>query len=225
ALIAPLALPFARRTASQDTSTRSSLKETLAAAMTNRNFWMVFAGFLICGIHSGFILTHLPAHITCIGLLPQTGALALAAIGFANLFSSYGAGVLGQKYSKRTILACVYALRTLALLALLLVPEGDRDILMMSAVLGIFWMSSVPPTSGLLGQIFGPKYLATLLGVVFLGHQVGAFVGAWMGGAIFDRMLSYEPIWWLCILLSAVAALIIAPVDERPMSMKRPALA
>jgi predicted MFS family arabinose efflux permease len=226
ALIAPLAMPFAKYADSPRASARSSLRETLATALSNRNFWMVFAGFFICGIHAGFILTHLPAHVGCIGLPPQTGALALAAIGLANLFSSYGVGVLGETISKRTILVCIYGARTLTILALLLVPPADWNILLVSALLGIFWMSSVPPTSGLLGQIFGSYYLATLLGVVFLGHQVGAFLGAWMGGVVFDRTLSYEPMWWLCVLLSALAALIVLPVDGRPIAAERkPALA
>lgn len=221
ALIVPLASPFAKHGGSQRTSVGSSLRETLVAAFSNRNFWMIFAGFFICGIHTGFIITHLPAHVGCIGLPPQTGALALAAIGLANLFSSYGAGVLGQTYSKKIILACVYGARTIVMLALLLVPPADWNILLVSAVLGIFWMSSIPPTSGLIGQIFGSRYLATLLGVVFLGHQIGAFFGAWMGGVVFDRTLSYEPMWWLCILLSALAALIIVPVDGRPVTVPR----
>jgi predicted MFS family arabinose efflux permease len=221
ALIAPLAFPFAKSADSPRAAVRSSLSETLAAALSNRNFWMVFAGFFICGVHTGFILTHLPAHVGCLGLPPQTGALALAAIGLANLFSSYGVGVLGQTYSKKNILACVYGARTVVMLALLLVPPADWNILLVSAVLGIFWMSSVPPTSGLIGQIFGSRYLSTLLGVVFLGHQIGAFLGAWMGGVVFDRTLSYEPMWWLCILLSALAALIVVPVDGRPVTVIR----
>lgn len=220
AFIAPLALPFARSTASRAGSAASSLRETLTAALSSRNFWMVFTGFFICGIHTGFIVTHLPAHVSCIGLPSQTGAWALAAIGFANLFSSYGVGVLGQTFSKKNILACVYGARTLAILAILLVPPEDRNILMVAAVLGIFWMSSVPPTYGLLGQIFGSYYISTLIGVVFLGHQVGAFLGAWMGGVVFDRTLSYEPMWWLCVLLSAFAALINLPVDERPVAVR-----
>jgi MFS family permease len=225
ALIAPLALTFARRTgipgSSQGNSKKGSLRETVAAALSNRNFWMVFSGFFICGIHTGFILTHLPAHVSCLGMTPQTGALALAAIGFANLFSSYGVGVLGQTYSKKNILACVYGARTLALLAILMVPAEDRNILLVSAILGIFWMSSVPPTSGLLAQMFGSYYIATLLGLVFFGHQVGAFFGAWMGGVVFDRTLSYELMWWLCVFLSALAALINLPVDERPVATYR----
>jgi MFS family permease len=219
--IIPLAALLSGRIGRPVTAQKSRLGETVQAAMKHGSFWLIFAGFFICGIHSGFVFTHLPAYVVSRDLLPQVGALALAAIGLTNLFSSYIVGVLGQKHSKRQILVWVYTLRTAAILALFLLPADQWVILITSAVLGVFWMSSIPPTSGLLGQVFGSYYIATLLGIVFLGHQVGAFAGAWLGGTIFDRTGSYDLMWWICAGLSGVAALANLPVDERPLVQAR----
>lgn len=196
---------------------RSSLAATMATAAGSGSFWMIFAGFTICGLHAGFVFTHMPAYVVSLGLSAETGAWALGAIGLTNLFSAYVVGVLGQTRSKRVILIWIYACRALAMTALLLAPVNDGAVLLLSAVLGIFWMSSIPPTSGLLGQIFGPYYMATLLGLVFLGHQVGAFLGAWLGGALYDLTGSYATMWWISIALSAAAALVNIPVSVRPL--------
>lgn len=216
AFIIPCATMLTGRIGKGAAAPRSSLAQTLAAAARSTSFWLIFSGFCVCGFHAGFVFTHLPAYVTSIGMEPRIGAWALGAIGLANLFSSYAVGVLGQTNSKRKLLIWIYALRTLAMAVLVLSPVNEAVVLLIAAALGIFWMSSIPPTSGLLGQIFGPYFTGTLLGAVFLGHQVGAFLGAWLGGIIFDRTGSYDMMWWICIVLSAAAVLVNVPVDERP---------
>lgn len=215
ALIVPCAALLAGGRSRAAAKPRSSLSETLRQAARSRSFWLIFTGFMICGFHAGFGFTHIPAYFTSIGMSPETGAWALGAIGLTNLFSSYAVGVLGQRHSKRAILIVVYALRSIAMAALVLFPVSEGVALLLCAALGIFWMSSIPPTSGLLGQIFGSYYTGTLLGLVSFGHQVGAFLGAWLGGAIYDRTGSYDGAWWICIILSIGATLLILPVDER----------
>lgn len=215
ALIVPCAAVLPRGPIAAGAAPKGSLGETLREATRSRSFWLIFSGFCICGFHAGFVFTHLPAYIASINLSAETGALALAAVGLANLFSSYAVGVLGQTASRRGLLIAIYALRTLALLALMLFAVNDWMVLALSVALGIVWMSSIPPTSGLLGQIFGPYYTGTLLGAVFFGHQVGAFFGAWLGGVIFDRTGTYALMWWICVGLSAVATVVNLPVDER----------
>lgn len=216
ALIIPCTILLGRNMEQGTATVRSSLAETLAAAARSTSFWLIFTGFVICGFHAGFVFTHLPAYVTSLGLDAQIGAWALAVIGLTNLFSSYIVGILGETGSKRRLLVGIYALRCLSMAALVMLPMTDWSVLLVSAVLGIFWMSSIPPTSRLLGQIFGPYYTGTLLGAVFFGHQVGAFVGAWLGGAIFDRTGSYTMMWWICVIFSAIATLGNIPVDERP---------
>ncbi|MEK9968831.1 MAG: MFS transporter, partial [Ferrovibrio sp.] len=188
AVMVPGALLLASGTGKSTTASRSSLSETLRAAAGSRSFWLVSAGFTICGFHAGFVFTHLPAYATSIGLTPEIGAWALAAVGLTNLFSSYAVGILGERISKRKILIWIYALRAAALCAIVLYPGQSWSLLLIAASLGVFWMSSIPPTSRLLGQIFGPYFTGTLLGAVFFGHQVGAFIGAWLGGVVYDAM-------------------------------------
>lgn len=212
--IIPCALVLPNGPGTGAVAPRGGLGETLRVAMGSGSFWLIFAGFCICGFHAGFVFTHLPAYVVSINLSPQAGALALAAVGLANLFSSYAAGVLGQSTSRRGLLVVIYACRAVALLGLARFAAGDGLLLALAVALGVFWMSSIPPTSGLLGQIFGPYYTGTLLGAVFFGHQVGAFLGAWLGGVIFDRTGSYAPMWWICVGLSIAAALLNIPVDQ-----------
>lgn len=194
---------------------RSSVSETLSIAARSRSFWLIFLGFVICGLHAGFGFTHIPGYMISIGLPPEMGAWAMSALGVTNLFASYISGVLGQTRSKRMLLIVIYACRAITMLAFVLISLNEPRALILMAVLGIFWMSSIPPTTGLLAQIFGPYYIGTLLGVVSSGHQAGAFLGAWLGGVIYDRTGSYDLMWWLCATLGFVAMLVNLPVKEQ----------
>jgi MFS family permease len=198
-------------------ASRSSVSETLALAAGNRSFWLIVMGFTICGLHAGFGFTHIPSYIVSIGLPPEAGAMAMGALGITNLFASYTSGALGQTRSKRKMLIWIYAFRAITMLAFVLLALDQPLALGLMAVLGIFWMSSIPPTAGLLGQIFGPYYIGTLLGVVSCGHQFGSFVGAWLGGVIYDRTGSYDLMWWLCAALGFIAMVANLPVNERPL--------
>lgn len=142
--------------------------------------------------------------------------MAMGALGITNLFASYTSGALGQTRSKRKLLIWIYGLRAATMLAFVLLTLDQPLMLALMAVLGIFWMSSIPPTAGLLGQIFGPYYIGTLLGVVSCGHQFGSFVGAWLGGFIYDRTGSYDLMWWICAALGFVAMVANLPVKEKP---------
>lgn len=195
---------------------RSSVSETLKLAANSRSFWLIVFGFTICGMHAGFGFTHIPGYIVSIGLPPEAGAMAMGTLGITNLFASYTSGALGQTRSKRKLLIWIYGLRAATMLAFVLLTLDQPLMLALMAVLGIFWMSSIPPTAGLLGQIFGPYYIGTLLGVVSCGHQFGSFVGAWLGGFIYDRTGSYDLMWWICAALGFVAMVANLPVKEKP---------
>jgi MFS family permease len=160
-------------------------------------------------------MTHLPAYLVDQGLSASQGMTALAVVGFFNILGSIGAGALGARYSRRLILAWVYFVRALAIGVFLAAPITAAGTYVFAAVLGITWLGTVPLTNSLVGQIFGLKYLSTLFSIVFLGHQLGAFVGAWAGGAVYDMTGSYQLVWLAAIALSVVAAALCVPIDER----------
>jgi predicted MFS family arabinose efflux permease len=166
-------------------------------------------------------MTHLPAYLVDQGLSPMQGMAALAVLGLFNIAGSLGAGVLGARYSKRLILAWFYVTRALAIGIFLAAPLSAAGTYLFAAVLGLTWLGTVPLTNSLVGQIFGVKYLSTLFSIAFLGHQLGAFIGAWAGGAVFDLTGSYQPVWLTAIALSVVAAALCVPIDER--AIARPA--
>ena len=213
-LMIPLGTALAGRNAAADESALS-IRAALGEAMTHRGFQLLTASFFVCGFQTIFVMTHLPAYLVDRGLSPTQGMSALATIGLFNIFGSYAAGVLGARYSRRLILAWVYVVRALAIGAFLAVPLSSASLYLFAAVLGFTWLGTVPLTNSLVGQIFGLKYLSTLFSIAFLGHQLGAFAGAWAGGAAFDLSGSYQPVWVAAIALSLVAAALCVPIDER----------
>jgi MFS family permease len=217
----PLGTALAGRNAAADESALS-IRAALGEAMTHRGFQLLTASFFVCGFQTIFVMTHLPAYLVDRGLSPTQGMSALATIGLFNIFGSYAAGVLGARYSRRLILAWVYVVRALAIGAFLAVPLSSASLYLFAAVLGFTWLGTVPLTNSLVGQIFGLKYLSTLFSIAFLGHQLGAFAGAWAGGAAFDLSGSYQPVWVAAIALSLVAAALCVPIDER--EIVRPAM-
>lgn len=192
-----------------------SLRQALAEARRHSGFLYLTTGFFVCGFQVVFIGVHFPAYLTDNEITPQRAALALGLIGFFNIIGSLGCGALGARYSKKSVLTVLYLARGVATLLFLVVPISDLSVLLYASVIGLLWLGTVPLTSGLVAQVFGPRYLTTLFGIVFFSHQLGAFLGVWLGGYLFDATGSYDIVWWLVVALSLAAALLHWPIDER----------
>ena len=191
-----------------------SVSEALHEVGGHKGFWYLTSGFLVCGFQTVFIMLHLPAYLLDKGMTPVTGMIALALIGFFNIIGSYFAGYFGGLYSKKNLLAYIYLLRAVAIGLFMVLPITPMSVYLFAAAMGSLWLGTVPLTNGLVAQIFGVKYLSTLFGIVFLGHQIGSFIGAWLGGYVFDLSGSYYAVWLTCIGLSIVAAVLCWPIDE-----------
>jgi len=213
-LMIPLGAALAGRNAAEGESTQS-IGAALAEAGQHTGFWLLTASFFVCGFQTIFVMTHLPAYLVDKGLTPAQGMTALAVVGLFNIIGSYGCGALGGRYSKRLILAWIYGIRAVAIGIFIAAPITPAGTYLFAAVLGVTWLGTVPLTNSLVGQIFGLKFLSTLFSISFLGHQLGAFVGAWAGGAVFDATGSYNLVWMVAVGLSVVAAALCLPIDER----------
>jgi MFS family permease len=192
------------------------VRRVLACAVHHRSYLLLTAGFFVCGFHVAFIAVHLPAHLSDVGFRPAVGAWALAVIGLFNGVGAYAAGVLSGRYSKTALLCWIYLARAGVLAGFLLLPPSPAGVYVFAALIGLSWLSTVPPTSGLVTVMFGVRHMAMLFGIVFFGHQLGAFAGVWLGGALFEAHGSYEPVWWLGVGLALVAAVLHRPIRERP---------
>lgn len=189
-----------------------SLTAAVGRAFRNRSYVLLTTGFFVCGFHVAFIAAHLPAFLTDEGLSDRTAAVALSLVGLFNIAGSFGAGWLGDRYRRRTLLSALYLLRAIVMTLFLAIPLTAGSALVFGAVMGILWLSTVPLTSGLVAALFGPRYLTTLFGIVFLSHQVGAFLGVWLGGRVFDQTGDYGPVWTIAVVLGIVAALVHLPI-------------
>jgi MFS family permease len=194
-----------------------SLTGALREAMGHRGYVLLTLGFFVCGFHVAFITVHFPAYVRDLGLAPEVGAYAIALVGAFNIVGSLLSGAAGQRFSKRASLAAIYAGRAVVIAALLLATPSAWVIYLFAAAMGLLWLSTVPLTTGIVAQVFGLRYMATLFGIVFLSHQLGSFLGVWLGGWVHDATGSYDPIWWAGVLLGVVAALLHLPIDERPL--------
>ncbi len=210
----PLGGALAGRNAAANESTQS-IGAALSEAGRHGGFWLLTGSFLVCGFQTIFIMTHLPAYLVDRGLGVQHAMAALATIGFFNIAGSVAAGALGTRYSRKWLLFWVYAIRAVAIALFVSVPISLASTYLFAAVMGFTWLGTVPLTNSLVGQIFGLKYLSTLFSIAFLGHQIGAFAGAWAGGAVFDATGSYYWVWMVSIALSVVACGLCLPIDER----------
>ena len=194
-------------------------KQTYMAAVHeargHRGYLLLSAGFFVCGFHVFFLAVHLPAYAQDLGLNARVGANALMIIGLFNMIGSNTWGYLGDQYRKKHMLGLIYLLRSLAIIAFLLVPPSEVAVYLFSAVMGFLWLGTVPLTSGLVGVFFGREYLSMLYGFVFLSHQVGGFLGSWMAGRLFDLTGNYNFTWGVAIALGFFAALIHLPIDDR----------
>jgi MFS family permease len=224
-LILPLALVFRGEGGAVAGAAAQSLGEAVREAVGHRSFLLLTAGFFVCGYHVAFIQTHLPPYILDAGVAPWVAAASIALVGLFNIVGSYTAGVLGGRWSTRWILAAIYLGRAVVIGLFLLTPPTATTTLLFSAAMGLLWLATVPPTSGLVALMFGPRYMATLFGLVFLSHQVGALLGVWLGGFWFDLTGSYGPVWATMILTGILAGLVHLPIVERPVARLRPAAA
>lgn len=200
------------------------LSGALKQASQHRGYWLLTLGFFVCGFHVAFIGVHLPAYLTDLGMAEEWGAWSLALIGLFNVIGSIVAGSLGDKYRKKSLLSGLYFLRALVMLGFVLIPISPLTVVVFSALMGLLWLSTVPLTSGLVMQMFGPRYMGTLFGIVFFNHQIGSFLGVWLGGYFFDTTGSYLPIWWAGVVVGVLAALVHWPIsEEKPEIQAQPA--
>jgi len=216
-IILPL-LIFVSRASEKPSLLREKLNtiQAIKTAFSDRSYTLLFFGFFVCGFHVQFIQTHLPAYITDEGLAPIIGAWSLALIGLFNIGGSFFSGWSGQIYSKPKLLAAIYASRAAVIALFIFTPLSGTSVLVFSAAMGILWLSTVPLTTGLIAQTQGLKFLSTLAGLVFFSHQVGGFLGAWLGGRLFDLTGNYEAMWIAAILFGLAATIIHLPIKEQP---------
>ncbi len=217
ALMAPLALALAGRPGGQGQIEvpAITLIQAIREAAGHSGYRYLSLGFFVCGFQVAFIAVHLPAYLGDVGLTGETAALALALIGFFNILGTFACGALGGLYSKKYLLSLLYLLRALVITTFLLAPKTEATVLVFAAAIGFLWLGTVPLTSGLVGQIFGVRYLSTLFGIVFFSHQMGSSLGVWLGGYAFDVLGSYDPIWMASIVLGIGAALLHLPIAEQ----------
>jgi predicted MFS family arabinose efflux permease len=224
--IMPLAFGLKERAAHADSTAHvQSIGHAVREAFAYRSFQLLMAGYFVCGFQIVFIGVHMPSYLKDKGLSPDVATYALALIGLFNVFGTYFAGSLGQRLPKRHILSTIYILRSVAIVAFLLLPLTAMSVYVFSAVMGLLWLSTVPPTNAVVAQIFGVRYLSMLGGFVFFSHQIGSFLGVWLGGKLFDTTGSYDVVWWIAVALGVFAALINMPVRESAIVRAAPAAA
>lgn len=212
ALVIPMfEKPIQQTTTSQDLS----LREVLTEAFSHKGFWLLCFGFFVCGFHILFIMTHVPAFLIDKGLSPQIGTIVLALIGLFNIFGTYYAGFLGSKIRKPLILSFIYGSRAVIILIFILFPVSNLTAYVFASLMGILWLSTIPPTQGTITTVFGIKNMSMLYGIAFLFHQVGAFLGGWLGGKVYDVTGSYDIVWYISIALGVFGAIINYPIEEK----------
>ncbi|MEJ7670835.1 MAG: MFS transporter [Casimicrobiaceae bacterium] len=219
-LIAPLAAALVERRETKAPTFKQSASQAMREALGHRGYGLLTLGFFVCGFQVVFIGVHLPAYLADKGLSAQVAVTALALIGLFNIVGTYSAGWLGGKVSKKYVLTCIYFSRSVVISLFVWLPLSPFSVYAFSIALGLLWLSTVPLTNGIVAQVFGVRYLAMLSGFVFFSHQVGSFLGAWLGGKLYDTTGSYDIVWYLTIALGVIAGLLNLPIDER--EVKRP---
>lgn len=221
AIIVAVAIPLAlsMKAGSAETLAQpdhQSLGTALREASTHRGYWLLVIGFYVCGFHVQFVGTHLPGFLADAGADDFLAAWALGTIGLFNIAGTIVAGRLGSRYSKKNLLSLLYIARAVLFMTFIYLPVTPVTVLGFAAIMGLLWLSTVPLTSGIVAQVFGPRYMGTLFGIVFMSHQLGSFTGVALGGELYDMYGSYEYVWWLAIALGGLAALIHWGIDESP---------
>lgn len=226
-LFVPLLAWPLRGNASSGRQSQTAFQQTAAEAIReafgHRSYLLLTTGFFVCGFQVAFITAHFPAYLGDIGIEPRYAVISMALIGFFNIIGSLGAGFIGQRYSKPYFLAWIYIGRSVAVTAFLLLPQTPLSVIIFAIVMGLLWLSTVPPTNGLVAIMFGTRHLGLLGGIVFLSHQIGSFLGVWMGGFLYDRIGSYDIVWWLGVAMGVFAAFVHWPIREQAVPRALPA--
>jgi len=213
-IIFSFALNFSEKSESSKSGSRQTVREALKEAFQTKSFNFLTLGFFVCGFHVTFVAVHLPAFIEDEKLPFWVGGWALALIGLFNIIGTLYFGYLGDRLSKKNLLALLYSLRSLLFLVFIFLPKTELTVLLFACILGILWLSTVPLTSGIITVVFGPYYMSMLYGIAFFSHQIGSFLGSWLGGRLFDTYGSYEFMWWVCVALGLISALMHLPIKE-----------
>ena len=214
-----LAIPLRGNAQSGRVSTsdlNQTVGEALREAFGHRSYLLLTTGFFVCGFQVAFITVHFPPYLRDIGIDAKYAVISMSLIGFFNIIGSLGAGFIGQRYSKPYFLAFIYLARSVVVTAFLLFPQTPFSVIVFAVAMGLLWLSTVPPTNGLVAIMFGTRHLGMLGGIVFLSHQIGSFLGVWLGGYLYDLFRTYDPVWWLGVILGVVAAVIHWPIREAP---------
>ncbi len=218
-VIPVLAIPL-RGNSSSGRANRSEVEQSFSHALTealgHRSYLLLISGFFVCGFQVAFITAHFPAYVADIGIEARYAVIALALIGFFNIIGSLSSGFIGQRYSKPMFLVWIYLGRSILVTAFLLLPQSPASVIVFAATMGLLWLSTVPPTNALVAIMFGTRHLGTLGGIVFLSHQVGSFLGVWLGGYLYDIYGTYDVVWWLGVALGLFAAVVHYPIKEQP---------
>jgi len=214
-LAMPLA-PYAGGGKSETNVPAQTMRQALGEAFRHRSYVLLVAGFFVCGFHVAFITAHLPAYLSDLGFDAKIGAWSVATIGLFNVFGAYMSGIISGRRERRSVLIWIYLLRAVAITAFMLIPISLVSVFAFCAAMGLLWLATVPPTSGMVAMMFGTRYMSLLYGFVFLGHQLGSFSGVWLGGWTYERTGNYDLVWWIGIGLSLMAALLHWPIQEKP---------
>ena len=193
-----------------------SAGQALREALSTKSYNLLVAGFFVCGFHVAFIAAHFPAYISDLGIDKKWAVIAISVIGGVNIIGAIGSGIIGQRYSMPKFLSLIYLTRAAVFTLFLLMPPSPTSIMIFSVSMGFLWLSTVPPTNGLVAVMFGTRHLGMLGGIVFFTHQLGSFLGIWLGGYLYDLMGSYDPVWWIGVALGLFAALIHWPIEDKP---------
>jgi len=224
----PMGLPFHDKQDSQSgdaTAEHPRLLPALREAFSHSGFWLLNLGFLACGFQLAFIANHLPAYLVDKGMPPRDGMVALAIIALSNVLGIYVFGLLGARYPRKYTLSMIYLARSAAMALFVLLPLSAFSLYAFAAAMGLLWLGTVPLTNGIVSQIFGVRYLATLFGFVFFGHQLGSFLGVWLGGVVFESTHSYDLVWLCAMALGVIAAALHWPIDDRELVRPTPGFA
>ena len=221
--VAAVALRGRPQSAEEAQTVEQTMGEALRQAFGHQSYLLLTAGFFVCGFQVAFITAHFPAYISDLGIDDWWAAVAIALIGLFNIFGSLASGIVGQRKSKPMMLVWIYLGRSVAVTVFLLVPASPLTVTTFSIVMGLLWLSTVPPTNALVAVMFGTRYLGMLGGIVFFSHQVGSFLGVWLGGYFYDIYGTYDPVWWLGVALGIFAAIVHWPISEAPAPQMKPA--
>jgi len=219
-LMALLAIPLAPYSGASETTqahlAEQTIPEALREAFAHGSYCWLLVGFFVCGFNVAFITVHMPSFLNDLGFSSQIGAWSIAIIGLFNVIGSYSSGLISGKWSMRQLLSLIYFGRAILITVFLLTPPSLSSVIIFSVVMGLLWLATVPPTSGLVVLMFGTRYMSLLYGVVFLSHQLGSFSGVWLGGWLYDFYGSYDVVWWLSVCLALLAAFVHMPIKEQP---------